>query len=252
MTDPHFDHSHLDAKYFIDPYVYNCPYCKRRNVKYSLVHDTQFNWSTKKVCYVWFINCSDCEGRSMHLSFEDIERKYESGSGAGEFRKDIDIDSKIFYSVPTSSFAIDDRIPPVIRELITEAEGCLKMNFLTGASACMRKAIYELIVKEKCEGKDYESKIKALKTKHPQIDPSLIDVLAHIQDMTSDKIHEQSWDEWDSPNLKLIIETLKAVLYEIYVEPEVRKGRVSLITQLKEAVIKGKKGDKPTEEKPTA
>lgn len=244
MTNGDLDHSHLDAKYFIDPHVYNCPYCKRRHVKYGLYSRLSFDWSGEKKCYIWLIQCEDCENISMHLSSEDIEQRSSAGSKIGRFRDDIDIDSKIFYSVPTSSFAIDSRIPAVIRDLITEAEGCLKMNFLTGASACMRKAIYELIVMERCEGKDYESKIKSLKKKYSDIDPTLIDVIAQIQDMTSDKIHEQSWDEWDSPNLQLIIETLKAVLYEIYVEPEVRKGRVSRVSQLRETITKSKKAVK--------
>ena len=108
------------------------------------------------------------------------------------------------YTQPTSFFTIDSRIPRIIRELITEAEGCLKMNFITGASACMRKAIYELLVKENAIGDDYTDRIRSLKQKYPDSDESF-DVLSHIQDMTSDKIHEQSWDKWDSKNLKLII-----------------------------------------------
>ena len=28
------DHSHLDTQYFIDRYVFNCPFCNRRNVSY--------------------------------------------------------------------------------------------------------------------------------------------------------------------------------------------------------------------------
>jgi hypothetical protein len=51
---------------------------------------------------------------------------------------------------------LDNRINVTIRELITEAEGCLKMNFLTGASACIRKAIYELLVLEEATGEHYE------------------------------------------------------------------------------------------------
>jgi hypothetical protein len=239
MADQHLDRSYRDGKYFIDPYVYNCPFCKRRNVKYSIDSHRQFNWSAEKICHIWFVRCSDCSNISMHLSYIDISPE----TGYGKFRDGIDIDSKIFYSVPTSSFALDPRVPAIIRELITEAEGCLNTNFLTGASACMRKAIYELTVKEQCEGEDYESKIKFLKKKYHQIDPALFDVLAHIQDMTSDKIHEQSWDKWDSPYLRLIIETLKTVLYEMYVEPAIRKDRISFITQLKDTISKSKKGD---------
>lgn len=175
----------------------------------------------------------------MHLSYENVLTTNIAGTVI--FRPDVDLDSVIFYSVPTSFFVLDDRIPSVIRELITEAEGCLKMNFLTGASACMRKAIYELCILEKAEGTDYESKIKFLKGKYRDSDPALFDILAHIQGMTSDKIHEQSWDMWDSANLRLIIETLKTVLYDIYVHPKVKAERSKFVQQLFEKVTLGKK-----------
>ncbi|MBA7613293.1 hypothetical protein ES703_20539 [subsurface metagenome] len=115
------------------------------------------------------------------------------------------------------------------------------MNFLTGASACMRKAIYELTVIERAEGEDYESRVKFLKKKYPDSDPTFFDVLAHIQEMTSDKIHEQSWDKWDSKYLKLIIETLKNALHDIYVLPKVKADRVKSIQKLREALDKDRK-----------
>jgi hypothetical protein len=114
------------------------------------------------------------------------------------------------------------------------------MNFLTGASACARKAIYELLVLEKIEGDGYESRIKLLKKKYPGSDPSLFDIMAQIQDMTSDKIHEQSWDKWDSPHLKLMIETLKTVLYDIYVMPALKKERSLNIQRLQETIKQDK------------
>jgi hypothetical protein len=173
---------------------------------------------------------------SMHLSYEQVYA-WMSTKQCYVFASDIDIDSKLFYSVPTSFFVIDPRIPAIIRDLITEAEGCLKMNYLTGASACARKAIYELIVQEKATGKDYEEQIKSLKDKHAAADSTLFDILAHIQDMTSDKIHEQSWDKWESSHLKLILETLKAVLYEIYVLPKEKEERSQQIMKLREKVF---------------
>jgi|SRR3989344_7077355 len=231
------DHSHLDKKYFISNDIYNCAFCNRRNVKYSLYDSFSFNWDTKKICYGYLIKCSSCGGKSMHLAYTKLT--YENGY----LREDLDFDSLIFYSVPTSFFVIDERIPKVIRELITEAEGSLKMNFLTGSSACMRKAIYELTIHEKSEGANYEDRIKSLKSKYANTDPELFDILAHIKDMTSDKVHEQSWDNWDSKYLKLIIETLKAVLHEIYVIPSVKKERSSAVMKLKEQVF-GKKEEK--------
>jgi len=54
--------------------------------------------------------------------------------------------------------------------------------------------------------------------------------------MTSDKVHEQSWDKWDTSNLKLILEALKAVLYEMYVLPKEKEDRSLKIQELKEKV----------------
>jgi len=235
------DESYLDRKYFIDTQVYNCPFCNRNNVKYELLSKAEFDWNNEKKCYIYLVHCSSCANKSMHLSFEEIGVYFQASHKLG-FKMDVDLDSKIFYSVPTSFFVIDGRIPKIIRELITEAEGCLKMNFMTGASACMRKAIYELLVWEKVAGEHYEDRIKALKEKYPASDPELFDILGHIQQMTSDKIHEQSWDEWDSKNLRLIIETLRTVLYDIYVTPQVKAERSNLIKQLRENVSKKKNG----------
>lgn len=240
------DYSYLDKKYFIDSTVYNCPFCNRKNIRYKIVRTFRFDWTARKKCYAFIVECSFCENRSMHLSYEDMTG-YESGYASLSGQSDID--SKIFYSVPTSFFVLDSRIPAVLRELITEAEGCLKMNFLTGASACMRKAIYELLVIEKAAGQDYESRIKSLKGKHPECDPSHFDMLGQIQDMTSDKIHEQSWDKWDSGYLKLIIETLKTVLHEVYVLPKIKAERSLAIQKMREALVKDKKEKKKPESK---
>lgn len=237
------EYSYLDKKYFIDPYVYNCPFCNRRNVYYGITKTHKFDWNSDKECYVIFVTCSSCKHQSMHLSYQDVVTS-DRFTGKLRFIDELDIDSAIFYSVPTSFFVMDDRIPARIRELITEAEGCLKINFLTGASACMRKAIYELLVIERAEGNDYESRIKSLKKKYSDSDPMLFDILAHIKDMTSDKVHEQSWDEWDSKHLKLIIETLKTVLHDIYVLPKVKAERSLVVQQLRQEVEEAKKGRK--------
>ena len=239
------DHSALDRKYFIDKEVFNCPFCNRNNVVYAIIDSFRFNWSKEKICHGYLAKCSSCGQVSMHLSFDDILNRsqpfHSKDYVAYRFLPDIDIDSIIFYSQPTSFFVVDRRISRILRELITEAEGCLKMNYLTGSSACMRKAIYELLVLEKTGQGDYDSRIKSLKRLHPDSDPKLFDILGHIQDMTSDKIHEQSWDKWDSPNLKLIIETLKTVLFDIYVLPEIKKERSLAIEKLQESLKKDKK-----------
>ncbi|MFH0800937.1 MAG: hypothetical protein V2A78_00925 [bacterium] len=222
------DESHLDQKYFIDPKIYNCPYCNRRHVAYTSSGAYQFDWTNEKKCTAWFVQCNSCKKISMHLTYEELQNP---GHLVQAF-KNTDLDAAFFYSVPTSFFIIDTRIPRVVRELIAEADGCIKMNYLTGASACCRKAIYELTVIEKAEGEDYEARIKFLKAKFSFVDTELFDVLCHIKDMTSDKIHEQSWDKWDAKHLTLFLETLKAILHEIYVVPDERKTRSTSVKSL--------------------
>jgi hypothetical protein len=176
----------------------------------------------------------------MHLTFQDIQ---DGGASYSRFKENVDLDKAFFYSVPTSFFVIDSRIPSVLRELITEAEGCAKMNYLTGASACTRKAIYELLALQKAEGANYDDKIGDLRLRHPAIDSELFEIIGHIKDMTSDHVHEQSWIAWDSKHLQLFLETLKAVLHEIYVVPEEKRERASAVRVLREQLGKAKNVD---------
>ena len=241
MSEKSLDDSALDGKYFIDNTVYNCPFCNRRHVSYSVIGYLQFDWGPEKKCHVHTVRCSSCGKQSMHLSYEQIAYYIHSNSGHSYWYFDggiEDIDSYLFYSVPTTFFTLDTRVPKIIGELITEAEGSLKMNYLTGASACVRKSIYEMLVYEELADGDYKDRIKSLKSKYRSIEPELFDVLGHIQQMTSDKVHEQSWDKWDSPTLRLMIESMKEILYEIYVLPDERKQRKNTIQQLRQQALK--------------
>jgi hypothetical protein len=56
--------------------------------------------------------------------------------------------------------------------------------------------------------------------------------------MTSDKIHEQSRDKWDSPYFKFIIKTLKAILHKIYVLPKMKADRLKSVLKLREDLEK--------------
>ena len=231
------DQSHLDSKYFLGFDTYNCPFCNRRHVKYSNLGRDVFNWSNKKVCAIWRVKCNSCEKVSMHLTFQELQ---DPNTQYSRFKKDVDLDQAFFYSVPTSFFVVDSRIPRALRELITEAEGCAKMNYLTGASACTRKAIYELLALQKAEGANYDDKLKDLQSKHPAVDGELFEIIGHVKDMTSDHVHEQSWIAWDNKHLQLFLETLKAVLHEIYVVPEEKKERASAVRALREQLGKAK------------
>jgi hypothetical protein len=229
------DDSHLDAKYFIDGNVYNCPFCNRRHVSYDIEWTHTFNWTDSKPCTAIFVKCRSCRKQSMHLTFADIVMYEDSHSF-----KTKDIDAAIFYSVPSSFHVVDARIPRILRELLTEAEGCHKSNFLTGASACARKLIYELAIEVGAEGDDYEDRIKSLKKKLPEVDSTYFDTLLTIQQVTSAKVHEQSYDGWESKHLRLILATIHEALQQIFVVPKVREEKRKAIRDLKSEVIDGK------------
>ena len=245
------DNSRLDTKYFIDEYVYNCPFCNRKNVSYRLKHANSFDWSTEKKCYVYFAICDSCEQESMHLSFEKIELHRISSVTPREgykfyIKKGEELDNKFFYSVPTSFFSLDKRIPRILRELITESDGCLKSNFLTGASVCARKIIYELAILQKAEGINYDEKIKSLKKIRSDIEEEYFDTLLAVQKITSDKVHEQSYDGWQAKHLRVILSTLVELLNIIYVIPEIRKEKRKSILALRDKILE----KKPNKKKP--
>ena len=240
------DLSSLDTKYFIDAAIYNCPFCNRRHVSYSLFEPEEFDWTDEKKCHIYRARCHSCNRVSMHLTFEEIEvDHYISNSSGYRFviEEGEDLDSKFFYSVPTSFFVLDERIPKVLRELITEAEGCLKSNFLTGASACARKAVYELARIEGAEGTDYESRLKSLKARRPDVEPEYFDTLLTIQQVTSAKVHESSYDGWHSSHLRVILSTLAEIFTAMYVIPKVREEKRASILELKKEVLRPSKKD---------
>ncbi len=67
------DQSELGARYFIDEFVYNCPFCNRGHVSYYIYGRILFDWTEDKECRVYFVRCDSCEHRSMHLSFKDLK-----------------------------------------------------------------------------------------------------------------------------------------------------------------------------------
>jgi len=237
------DQSHLDAKYFIDGQVYNCPYCNRRNVAYTIEAAQDFDWSDAKSSHAIFVKCDSCKKTSMHLSYEPMTYC----QGGYHFKPKIadDIDTRLFYSVPSSFHVVDERIPRELRELLAEAEGCLKSNFLTGASACARKVVYELAVKFQADGQNYDERIKSLKGKLSKVDPTYFDTLLTIQQVTSDKVHESSYDGWESRHLRVVLAALHEVMQEIFVIPKIREEKRKAIIDLKEEVTGSKPPQKP-------
>jgi hypothetical protein len=175
----------------------------------------------------------------MHLTYTEIKLSqiYSTNKYRFKIPDGAELDDLFFYSVPTSLFAVDDRIPAILRQLLTEAEGCLKSNFLTGASACARKLVYELARRESAEGSDYEERIKSLKAKRPDVDGTYFDNLVAIQRVTSEKVHENSYDGWSGKHLRLILASLHEILYEMYALPEIKKARREQLLKLKSEIL---------------
>ncbi len=101
--------------------------------------------------------------------------------------------------------------------------------------------IYELAILEGAEGDNYENRIKSLKQKRTDVEEEYFDTLLTIQQVTSEKVHEESYDGWDAKHLRLILSTLSEILGLMYVIPELRKEKRKSILSLKEELM-GTKG----------
>lgn len=271
------DLSHLDKKYFINPHVYNCPFCKRNNVAYTILLAVRMDWSNDKSCFVYFVQCNSyrCGKISLHFSHAALSHKmkprprppFDPGSRPAlphkdedtlphfefefedNFEDDLDIDSKLFFSHPSSFFLLDSRIPMVIRALIDEAGKARQANLLVGASACLRKAIYVLLDYEKSivlnptTGRaDYQKSVKRLqeKEKFSSVSKEYFEALGKIQGLTSDIVHEGSWESCISPIVKKLIDFLKGILNEMYIIPDEKKKGLSMLDQLKQTITANK------------
>lgn len=246
------DQSHLDRKYFIDREKYNCPYCNRKSIVYSVIEKFSFNWSNERTVYGFRVRCGGdtCNRISLHLSNYDIEifnndfwtvpTRDESGKRKNVSVEELELDDLFFYHQPTTFFTLDNRINEKVRTLVAEAEGCAKMNYLVGASGCLRKAIYELLELEQVpktdkDGKevDYGERVKVLKSKYPTVPPEYFDALANIQGMTSEQLHEGDWKPWTQNEFRFLVEAVKEVLTEVYVRPQEKASVLQKILALK-------------------
>ena len=253
----------IENNYFIDSEKYNCPFCHNKGIKYTVLAVLEFDETNSKKLKAIFVECSHCHKISMHLLHNQefsMECRFmllsnsckefrTYGSSAYNFttyekynsyRKEDDKklypiceDDNIILNIPTSFFTIDNRIPKVLRELIHEAEQCIQNNCYTGASACIRKAIYEFLLIEKASGDSYEDKIKSLKNKYAILDNDYIDILYNIQGIMCDKLHEASINtNFTSNEAKAYIELLKTIYNQVYVIPDELKNQKSSLSNV--------------------
>ena len=129
---------------------------------------------------------------------------------------------------------IDSRSPATVRELLLEADGCLKAGFLTGGTVCAQRAIQALIQHENADGSSHEAKLHALGKKYPSVPQSLFALCIRLGD-SSVKDHAAL----DADRLKVLAVALKIMLYEIYVLGPDRADRMKYLQQMVEACDAG-------------
>jgi len=118
----------------------------------------------------------------------------------------------------------DDRIPLPLRALLHEAEGCLKMAFLTGAGACAARTLELLLAEQGIDDPDRSEQIQQLGKKHPAVAESFIGALSLVTNNAS--------GTWEDARAKLAIALLKAIAHEIYVLGPERTERAAYVLDL--------------------
>lgn len=103
---------------------------------------------------------------------------------------------------------VDNRVPGALRDLLAEADGCLKMGFLLGGTVCSQRAIQTLLTQEEVSGANDDARLRALSDKYPGVPKVLFAVCARFRE-------DQS--PLDKDRLNLLMVTLKFLMYEIYV-----------------------------------
>ena len=114
--------------------------------------------------------------------------------------------------------ATDDYVPGAFRDLLSEADGCMQKGFLTGGTACARRALDLLLNVAKTEGASYEDRLQSLGEKHG-IAKMLTSILVQCGGASAKDNATLSADV-----LQLFIVTMKAVVYELYVVGPERTG----------------------------
>jgi hypothetical protein len=119
---------------------------------------------------------------------------------------------------------LDDQVPLQLRGLLDEADGCLKMSFLTGAGACAERALDMLLAEQGLAGTDRAEQILQLGKKHPAVAESFMRGLSLVTNHPG--------GAWDEPRATIAVAILKAIAYEIYVLGPERKERAAYVIEL--------------------
>jgi hypothetical protein len=129
---------------------------------------------------------------------------------------------------------LDQQISPPLRSVLDEADGCLKMAFLTGGGACAVRGLDLLLAEQGIVDTDRAHQLRELGKKHPAVAESFLRIL--LQVMTD------SSAIWDAARLTLAIALLKAIAHEIYVLGPERTERATYVLGLLERFNAGVRG----------
>ena len=122
---------------------------------------------------------------------------------------------------------LDDRIPVGVRELLLEADGCATSGYLTGGTVCAQRAVDALLKFEKADGPSFDSRVHSLGEKHAALGQLLTTVLVQLGDAAA-----RDTGRLTANTLQLLIVTLKAVVYEIYVVGPDRADRLQYVRRI--------------------
>ena len=275
-----------DSRYFISTTQYNCPFCSTASVKYEVTGIDTFNWSNDEQVRALYVQCQEykCKKTSLHFTKFSLSRDndgelklpFTKVQNTETGKEDVvpwlavyQIDDAFFYHHPNSSFVIDKRIPEKIRLALDEAETSQKMNLQIGASASLRKAIFQLLAyfqipktkkkevggKEEITALSYLDRLVLLKEdvlkKHRNVDESLLDGIKQIYSLVSMPLHERLPDEvefkdFNPEQFRFLAGIVHSLLIEIFVENGERLERSKTLATLAE--LAGLKGWEPNEE----
>lgn len=129
---------------------------------------------------------------------------------------------------------LDPQISPALRAVLDEADGCVRLAFLTGGGACVVRALDLLLSEQGIVEADRARQLRELSKKHPAIAESFLKMLVPVMN--------DSTGVWDAPRLTLAIALLKAIAYEIYVLGPERTERTTYVLGLADRFKPGIRG----------
>ena len=124
---------------------------------------------------------------------------------------------------------VDSRVPGALRDLLAEADGCLKMGFLLGGTVCAQRAIQSVLTLEEVTGANDDARLRGLSDKYPGVPKVLFAVCVRFRDAAAG---DQT--PLDKERLNLLMVTLKFMLYEIYVIARERKESLEHLQKILE------------------